>query len=341
MSERTQQLALEFADKDYRHGYADDFLNTFIAAQIRAMRDQRGWTQAQLAERAMMKQSRISAMEDVNYSSWSIRTLARLAEAFDVALAVCFKSFGQRIVDIEHFSPSAVLVPSYTDDLFLSLGAGAPPRLSDTSPLVPLLGNLAQIAAHFKAGVGPDRVPNPQQSVIALMAMVERTYGKTSKEYREFGEWLGRFAEALSATAQKRGEQAAAQLQEINDEIRRVTEEDQARQRQIEEARAQTIAELEQQRAALEQQRAAIEAERQQRLAAIDEAERRDIAKITTLRDALLGVIVRERERIRQMAEATAKSDVSVEQVLREIDEGLQGAEHRVEELVHTEDRSG
>jgi len=174
---------------------------------------------------------------------------------------------------------------------------------------------------------------------------VERTYGKTSKQYREFGEWLGGFAAALSAAVQKRGEQATAQIKEIDDEIRRVTEENRTRQRQIEEIRDQRIAELDQQREALEQRRAAIEAERQQRIAAIDEAERRQIERITTLRDslrdALLRIISGQRERIQQMAAATAKSDVSVSQVLREIDEGLRGAAHRVEELVHAEDQRG
>jgi hypothetical protein len=175
--------------------------------------------------------------------------------------------------------------------------------------------------------------------------MVERTHGKTSKQYNDFREWLAAFAAALGATARKKGEQATAKIKELEDEKRRVTEESRALIQQVEEARAREIAALEQQRAALEEQRAAIEGERQRRLAAIDQAERQQIERITalrdTLRDALLRVIAGERDRIRQMAEATAKSDVSVEQVLREIDEGLRGAEHRVEELVHAEDRRG
>lgn len=52
-------LLAEFADREYRHGYVGDFLNCRIAAQIRAMRLDRGWTQKELARRAGMKQARI------------------------------------------------------------------------------------------------------------------------------------------------------------------------------------------------------------------------------------------------------------------------------------------
>lgn len=313
MSQLRDRLVKEFTDQEYRHGYADDFLNTAIAAQIKALRDQRGWTQAQLAERAGMRQSRISAMEDINYTSWSVRTLARLAEAFDVALAVCFKSFTERLADIDRFSPGALAVPSYIDDLFLSVGAKAPPKLADTSPLVPLLGNLAQVVAHFSAGAGPDSAPDFQQNAVALMTAVEQMYGNASRQYREFGEWLGGLAAAIGVAAQEKAEHANAKLKEI-DEIRRLTEENRALR---EEVRALRIA--------------AVEAQTQQRIAAIHEAAQREIEGITRLRDALLEVIAGERERIRQLAAATAKSDLSVSQFLREIEESL----NRVGEVVH------
>ena len=90
--------------KEYRHGYADEFLNESIATQIKVLREQRGWTQEQLAEEAKMKQSRISVLENVNYEARSISTLKRLAEAFDLTLRVSFESFGSRLVDIERFS---------------------------------------------------------------------------------------------------------------------------------------------------------------------------------------------------------------------------------------------
>ncbi|MFZ0929249.1 MAG: XRE family transcriptional regulator, partial [Syntrophobacteraceae bacterium] len=94
------KLRQPFHDKDYRHGYVDEFLNASIASQIKVLREQRGWSQKELAEQTGMAQPRISTLENVNYSRWSIETLRRLAEAFDLALSVSFVSFGERLRDI-------------------------------------------------------------------------------------------------------------------------------------------------------------------------------------------------------------------------------------------------
>src|SRR5208337_164435 len=109
-------LKQAFKDKDYRHGYADEFLNASIATQIKVLREQRGWTQKELAEHAGMMQPRISVMENVNYSSWSINILRELAEAFDLTLRVSFESFGTRLNDIEQFGRKSLERPSFDDD---------------------------------------------------------------------------------------------------------------------------------------------------------------------------------------------------------------------------------
>jgi len=89
-----EALIAEFKDPEARRDYADSFLDSAIALQIKALRLQRKWSQKELAERAGMKQSRISAMERADYSRWSLSTLRRLAYAFDLALEVHFESFG-------------------------------------------------------------------------------------------------------------------------------------------------------------------------------------------------------------------------------------------------------
>jgi transcriptional regulator with XRE-family HTH domain len=110
------RLTKLFRDREYRRTYVESFLNTSIAAQIKANREKRGWSQGQLAELAGMKQSRISALENVSYDSWSIKTLRRLAEAFDLVLVVRFESFGKVIEDIESFDRSTLEAPSFSDD---------------------------------------------------------------------------------------------------------------------------------------------------------------------------------------------------------------------------------
>ena len=95
-----------FKSKEYRHAYVDEFLNVSIATQIKVLREQRGreWSQKDLADKVGMKQPRISVMENVNYSSWSINTLRKLAKAFDLTLRVSFESFGERIKEIDQFN---------------------------------------------------------------------------------------------------------------------------------------------------------------------------------------------------------------------------------------------
>ncbi len=106
----------EFQDPEARHDYADIFLNSSIALQIKALRLQRGWSQELLAERAGMKQSRISAMEQASYSGWSLSTLRRLAKAFDLALEVRFESFGTLLNDATSVSRDALERPSFSED---------------------------------------------------------------------------------------------------------------------------------------------------------------------------------------------------------------------------------
>jgi transcriptional regulator with XRE-family HTH domain len=116
MSELRGNLREEFQDKEYRDTYADESLSTYIATQIKVLREQRQLTQRELAESAGMAQPRIAVMEDINYSSWSISTLRRLAQAFDVRLSVKFENFSSLIPEIETLSREALERDSFADD---------------------------------------------------------------------------------------------------------------------------------------------------------------------------------------------------------------------------------
>ena len=116
MNNFMDRLNQSFRDKEYRHGYADEFLNMSIATQIKVLREQRGWSQKDLAEHAGMKQPRISAIENVNYYRWTVETLRRLAEAFDITLCVSFETFGKRLGDIARFGRKDLERSSFDDD---------------------------------------------------------------------------------------------------------------------------------------------------------------------------------------------------------------------------------
>jgi transcriptional regulator with XRE-family HTH domain len=118
---KRQWLVEQLHDKEYRTVYADSVLDSTVAAQIKA----RGWTQAELAERADMKQSRISTMEDVSYGSWTLSTLKRLARALDLRLVVRFESFGSLFNgirtrgELDSFDEALLVRPPFEQDVGL------------------------------------------------------------------------------------------------------------------------------------------------------------------------------------------------------------------------------
>ncbi len=92
------------ADEEFRYGYAESYLNSYIAAQIKVLREQRGMTQGDLAERIGTKQAGISRLENVNYSSWKTETLRKIARALGVRLRISFEPFGSLPNEVEGFS---------------------------------------------------------------------------------------------------------------------------------------------------------------------------------------------------------------------------------------------
>jgi transcriptional regulator with XRE-family HTH domain len=111
-----ETLKQEFQDEDYRYAYQEEFANSRMATQIKVIREQRGLKQTELAELADMKQSRISALENVNYDSWSVSTLRRLARALGVTFDFGFKSWGELLPEIQGFGRKALEKPKFEDD---------------------------------------------------------------------------------------------------------------------------------------------------------------------------------------------------------------------------------
>jgi transcriptional regulator with XRE-family HTH domain len=116
MEEIRKGLADELRDPEARRDYADEFLSSYIALQIKTLRQQRGWSQEELARRSGMKQSRISAMEQADYSGWNLRTLQRLAAAFDLAFVAGFESFGRMLDSMTSISRTTLERPSFEED---------------------------------------------------------------------------------------------------------------------------------------------------------------------------------------------------------------------------------
>lgn len=115
----TKKLRKKFSDREIAHAYVDEFLNMSIATQLKVLREQRQLTQKKLADVAGMKQERISVLENINYSSWSINTLRKLAAALDVRLRVSFETFGSCLAEMENFTRESLERMSREEELKL------------------------------------------------------------------------------------------------------------------------------------------------------------------------------------------------------------------------------
>ncbi len=132
MSESHETLKRELMDEEYRNAYAEDFLNTSIATQIRVLRDLRQMSQQELADRIGTKQAGISRLENVNYSAWKTETLRKLARALGVRLRITFETFGTLLDDAAQFSRESLQRPKFEDDPVFKGPVAPPARLHAT-----------------------------------------------------------------------------------------------------------------------------------------------------------------------------------------------------------------
>jgi transcriptional regulator with XRE-family HTH domain len=106
------------ADPEYRHAWNSENVYTGICFQIRALREQRGWSQAALGKAARMAQERISILEDPNADTKpTLSTLLRIGDALDVGLDVRFVPYGTVIARSTQTSVEDLEVPSFDEEL--------------------------------------------------------------------------------------------------------------------------------------------------------------------------------------------------------------------------------
>ncbi|SRR5260370_18872171 len=99
-----ERLREELKGPEYSEGYAESFLDSYIATQIKVLREQAGLSQKGLADLLGTRQGVISRIENVNYSKWNVSTLKKLARAFRVRLKVSFETYGSLLLDVTAFS---------------------------------------------------------------------------------------------------------------------------------------------------------------------------------------------------------------------------------------------
>ena len=121
-------LREELKDPEYSEGYAESFLDSYIATQIKVLREQAGLSQQGLAELIGTRQGVISRIENVNYSKWNVSTLKKLARAFRVRLKVSFETYGSLLADVDAFSRKGLKrTPREEDPILYSVSPAVQP----------------------------------------------------------------------------------------------------------------------------------------------------------------------------------------------------------------------
>ncbi len=112
----TSQLIEKLKNWKYLEAYIRATINVNLPSQIRALRLKQELTQESLANKAQMKQPRISAMEKPGATKFNIETLVRLAAAFGVGLIVKFVPFSEMLAWENEFSQDRFNVVTFDHD---------------------------------------------------------------------------------------------------------------------------------------------------------------------------------------------------------------------------------
>lgn len=158
--ERKEKLISQLQEKEYRDAFVSEHIDTGIPFQIRAIRKKRGWTQKQLAYQAGMLQERISVAENPNYARFNLKTLKKIASAFDVALIVRFVPFSELVKWEINLSSEALEATSFSDDF-----KEMPQQVCATAylPLKPTIYSYAASGGFVFGGTGVVNFLNPSQ----------------------------------------------------------------------------------------------------------------------------------------------------------------------------------
>jgi transcriptional regulator with XRE-family HTH domain len=140
----SKQFADELTEKAMRHAYLDAQTRTKLAQQIRALRIQRGWSQAQLGRLLGKPQSNVHRLEDRDVARYTLTTLLELAAAYDCGILVEFVSYEDFLRRTSDLSPRRLQIPSFTATALKPLWRDVPAM---TAPLQTQFGIISGASA--------------------------------------------------------------------------------------------------------------------------------------------------------------------------------------------------
>jgi transcriptional regulator with XRE-family HTH domain len=117
----SSELVHELTDAEFRHEYMMDQVRSYIAFQIRALREQRRWTQGDLAQASGKTQSVISRLEDPDYGKLSLQSCLEIAVTYDIPLLVQFVEWDDWLTRMSNLSPSGLRKRSFDANRLLEI----------------------------------------------------------------------------------------------------------------------------------------------------------------------------------------------------------------------------
>jgi transcriptional regulator with XRE-family HTH domain len=104
-----------------RDAYLSGQTRTKLTNQIRAIRNQRGWSQGEFAQILGKPQSNVSRLENREYGNFTLNTLFELASAFDVGLVVEFVPYDDFLRRTHDLNPSRLQVRKFSRSALVPL----------------------------------------------------------------------------------------------------------------------------------------------------------------------------------------------------------------------------
>ena len=115
--ETRKEFIERFRNEEYRRAFVDSHVGTGLAFQLRMLREDRGWSQGDVAAKTDRKQPAISQLENPEYGRYSLSTLKSMAAVYDVALLVRFVPFGDLYEWTAGLSPERLTPLSYDGEI--------------------------------------------------------------------------------------------------------------------------------------------------------------------------------------------------------------------------------
>lgn len=122
--DKRQKIWESLKNKKYREAFSSD-VGTGLAFQVRLIREHLGWNQEQLGKKTGKAQPTIAQLENPDYGRFSLDSLKRLANAFDVALMVRFVPFSELVDWTVGLTPECLTPPSFGEEEHYYVAASA------------------------------------------------------------------------------------------------------------------------------------------------------------------------------------------------------------------------